>query len=306
MWLSLFKRRRRKNKGKCWEMPAEVRALARPWDRLGGTIPGLTEELEKEFRFGQSVITLDGKFRLGGNLKGGSSAMWIPSDRASFDAYSAWRRRDGIPKVKDRRAFNRLHKLLDAHGVALLNGSWSGEEQRSKNFSEKRGYIYAVTHDILSSLPASHLSRGSFTALQLGGWGPDGAKASAYDDGRVMMYDFALNGARRTYLGLFLHEMGHAQEAAFDEAVRGRLREAFRAIARKSAVLGVDFLVDAQARRLYQLRVFEEFAAETHLVYVSQGTVLREFIAALTGEVREAWENVYAVYRDDFEGVEYR
>ena len=55
--------------------------------------------------------------------------------------------------------------------------------------------------------------RPEFAALQIGGWGPDSAKASAYDRGAVLMYDFAIRGARRTFMGLFLHELGHAHEA---------------------------------------------------------------------------------------------
>lgn len=287
-------------------MPTEVRALGRPWDSLEGKVPGLTAELEKEFRFGQSVISLDGRFRLGGNLKGGSSAMWIPSDRGSYDAYTAWRDRDGIPRLKDRRAFRRLHRLLARHGIVLVNGSWSGAEQVEKNFSEKRGYIYAVTHDILLNLPEAHLSRESFRILQLGGWGPDGAKASAYEDGRVMMYDFALGGARRTYIGLFLHELGHAHEAALSGDAREGLRKAFRAIVRQGAVLGVEFLVDGHARRMYQMRVFEEFVAETYMIYVSQGGILRAFISDQESGARAAWDEAYAALRETFDGVEYR
>ncbi|MHC4601250.1 MAG: hypothetical protein ACYS47_19825 [Planctomycetota bacterium] len=287
-------------------MPPEVRELAKPWSNLDGSIRGLTAELEKEFRFGQSVISLDGKFRLGGNIKGGSSAMWIPADRESFEAYHAWRERDGIPRRKSRSAFKKLSRLLTSHGIALKNGSWSGAEQVSRNFSEKRGVIYAFALDVLKNLPPSHLQREAFRELQLGGWGPDGAKASAFEDGKVMMYDFALNGARRTFLGLLLHELGHVHEAALTDEEREALRDHYRTIARAGAVMGVEFLVDARARKLYQLRVFEEFAAETYMIYTSQGGVLRDYIEGLDGGLREAWRKTYILFRDTFEGVEYR
>jgi hypothetical protein len=287
-------------------MPPEVRDLGKPWTPLTGSIPDLSKELEKEFRFGQSVIAIDGKYRLGGNLKGGSSAMWIPADRRSFDAYSAWRVRDGLPKRKDRRAFKRLNALLKSHGIELLNGSWSGEEQWSRNFSEKRGAVYALTLGVLSNLPSSHLDGKAFRALQLGGWGPDGAKASAYENGKVMMYDFAVNSARRTYVGLLLHELGHAHESAFKETNREALRRAFHRISCAGAVLGVEFLMDGEARKMYQLRVFEEFMAETYMIYTSQGGGLRDFIAAQLPDVRASWLEAYRVMRDSFEGVEYR
>jgi hypothetical protein len=288
------------------EMPPAVRELEQPWESLTGRISGLTEEIEREFRFGQSVIALEGRYRMGGNLKGGSSAMWIPADRSAFFAYLEWRDRHGMPRVKDRRAFKRLHRMLGSRGVRLINGSWSGSEQESRNFSEKRGYLYGLTHDVLSLLPEAHLRRPQFRVLQIGGWGPDGAKASAYEDGTVMMYDFAVNGARRTYAGLLLHEMGHAQEAAFGAKALSGLESAFRAIGRAGAVLGLEYLLDARARKVYQLRALGEFLAETYLIYTSQGGRLREFVAGLGGEAREAWEAVYAAFRAAFEGVEYR
>ncbi len=306
MWIPFLKPKPSAGNGVRRQMPEEVRALSRAWAPLSGRIAGLTQALEKEFRFGQSVIALDGKYRLGGNLKGGSSAMWIPAEREAFEAYRAWRERDGMPRVKDRRAFKRLRRICSSHGVRLLNGSWSGEEQETRNFSEKRGTVYRLTRDVLSCLPATHLSRPQFEVLQLGGWGPDGAKASAYEDGKVMIYDFALNGARRTFLGLLLHELGHAQEAAFPDSVRGRLKEAYERIARAGAVMGVDFLVDAQARKLYQLRFFEEFAAETYMIYTSQGGELRAFMGRQTEKVARAWRRVYDEYKAAFGGVEYR
>ena len=64
---------------RCLEMPADVRALADPWHSRVGDIPGLTPDLEREFRFGQRVVLIDGRYRLGGTIKGGSSAMWVPA-----------------------------------------------------------------------------------------------------------------------------------------------------------------------------------------------------------------------------------
>jgi hypothetical protein len=289
-----------------YEMPPAVRELAVPWESLSGRITGLTEEIEREFRFGQSVISLEGRYRMGGNLKGGSSAMWIPAERSAFDAYLEWRETQGMPRVKDRRAFKRLKRFLAARGVKLVNGSWSGSEQETRNFSEKRGYLYGLTLEILSRLPDAHVRRDQFRQLQIGGWGPDGAKASAYDDGAVMMYDFAVNGARRTYAGLLLHELGHVQEAAFGSETLGALEEAYRVIARTGAVIGVEYLLDAHARKLYQLRAFGEFLAETYMIYASQGERLREFVAKLAPATRQAWETVYAAFRTAFEGMEYR
>jgi hypothetical protein len=306
MWFPFFRRKDPAAGGTMREMPPAVRELAEPWESLTGSIAGLTVEIEREFRFGQSVISLDGRYRMGGNLKGGSSAMWIPAERSAFYAYLEWRDRHGMPRVKDRRAFKRLNRFLSSRGVRLINGSWSGEEQESRNFSEKRGYLYALTLEILTRLPESHVRRPQFRVLQIGGWGPDGAKASAYENGSVMMYDFAVNGARRTYAGLLLHELGHAQEEAFGPEACARLEESYREIARSGQVIGVEFLLDAKARKLYQLRALGEFLAETYLVYTSQGGGLRRFVAGLDGAARKSWEAVYDTFRGAFEGVEYR
>jgi hypothetical protein len=141
--------------------------------------------------------------------------------------------------------------------------------------------------------------------LQLGGWGPDCAKASAYENGAVMMYDFALEGARRTYSGLLLHELGHAHQTRLAPDAERALAEAFDAIRRAGAVLGIEYLLDAETRRIYQLRFFEEFLAELYLIYASQGARLRELVAAQDGDARRGWTTAYAVLAESFGGVEY-
>lgn len=305
MLFSIFRRRKTAGGVAVREMPPFVMELREAWPPLAGKLPGLTADLEREFRFGQGVMALDGQYRLGGNLKGGSSAMWVPTDRAAFDAYAAWRGKDGIPRGKNRRAFRRLDGFLAKRGVTLVDGSFTGPGQRQSIPNDNRGPLYQITFDILSKLPQEHVGREEFRILQLGGWGPDGAKGSAYENGAVMMYDFAVNGARRTYAGLLLHELGHLQETAFGGDILSGLEADFEAIAVEGAVLGVEYLLDANSRRQYQLRVFEEFLAETYMIYASQGGRLRDFVSGLRGRVAAAWERTYGVFKAAFGGVEY-
>lgn len=286
-------------------MPDEVRDLARPWRTLVGVIPDLTHELEQEFRFGQQVIRFGGVYRLGGNIKGGSSSMWIPCTRREWDAYRAWQRIDGIEEKEDRAAYQALEAILASAGIELVNGNYSTGEQEEHRYSKERGYVYAMMAQILDRLPRSHLTREEFAVLQVGGWGPDYAKGSSYENGRVTLYNFAIGGARRSFLGLFLHELGHVHETAMPRAVFDDLGRRFPAIAQAKAVIGVEYLLDGETRRAYQSRFFREFLAETYMIYTSQGTRLREFIAQQTGAERAAWDAVYNAFRASFEGIEY-
>jgi hypothetical protein len=99
--------------------------------------------------------------------------------------------------------------------------------------------------------------------------------------------------------------MGHAHMTLFPQAALGGLARCFETIRRSDSVLGVEYLLDAETRRIYQLRFFEEFLAELYLIYASQGARLREHIAATDGPLRAAWREVYATFATSFQGTEY-
>ena len=287
-------------------MPDEVRALGHSWDSLVGNITGLTPELERDFRFGQTVFPFAGGFRLGGSLKGGSSTMWRPAAQSDQLAYSAWKEREGVPdNLEDLAAFEDLAELLAASQVELWNLGHQNAARRPAEYLPSRGWIYRMALDILKGLPEEHLKRPQFSALQLGGWGPASAKASAYENGRVFIYDFALGGARRTLIGLFLHEMGHVHEAALGPQRMRQLADLHSPIAEGGALLGLEFLLDAESRKVYQQFLVNEFIAESYVAYTAAAPLLRELIASTSGEVGAAWRGVYAIYRQSFGGVEY-
>src|SRR5262249_39492182 len=145
----------------------------------------------------------------------------------------------------------------------------------------------------LEALPEKHLARPQFKRLQLGGWGPDGAKASAYEKGSVLMYEFAIRGARRTFAGLLLHELGHAHEQGLAPLARVKLKNHTKIVSEADVFVGLEFLLEASTRRLHQKFVFEEFLAETSLIYTACGELLRRFVANQAGPVRTAWEEIY-------------
>ncbi len=288
-------------------MPPEVRQLEHGWESLVGKVPDLTRELERDFRFGRSVETFPGGYRLGGSIKGGSSSIWSPVSEREYNAYLGWAEHDGVPAKEDRAAFDALLELLRRHNIEFHNDGYQIIEcPPPDEYVASRGYLYRAVYEVLSALPPSHLARPEFCRLKLGGGGPDSAKCSAYDKGAVLMYDFAIKGARRTFLGLFLHELGHVIENTLNPSQRLDIMTAHGIIVEANALVGLDFLLDRESRKNYQQFVPNEFFAETHIVYTSQGTALRRFIEQQKEDVvRDAWQHTYRVFREVFDGLEY-
>lgn len=287
-------------------MPPEVRQLEHGWKSLVGKVPDLTQDLERDFRFGQSVVTFAGGYRLGGSIKGGSSSIWSPVSEREHNAYLGWAEHDGVPAEEDREAFDALLELLRRHNIEFHNDGYRTMECPADEYVASRGYLYRAVFEVLSALPPSHLARPEFCRLTLGGGGPDSAKCSAYEKGAVLMYDFAIKGARRTFLGLFLHELGHVIENTLNPSQRLDIAAAHGIIVQSNALIGLDFLLDRESRKSYQQFVPNEFVAETHIVYTSQGTALRRFIEHQKEDVvREAWQQTYRVFREAFDGLEY-
>jgi hypothetical protein len=288
-------------------LPEEARALGRPWASLVGEIAGLSPDLERDFRFGQTVFEFAGGYRLGGSVKGGSSTTWRPAPEQDFHAYRAWWAREGIPDgPEDLEGFEVLAEYLAANQIEFWNMSQRGALQLPAEYLPKRGWIYRTALEILRALPPDHVSRPAFSALQLGAWGPGSAKASAYEAGRVYIYDFALGGARRTMAGLFLHEMGHAHEAALSAAQMDELARLHAPIADAGALFGLEFLLDAESRKVYQQFLVSEFVAETYVAYSAAAPALREHIAGQRNpHTADAWQRTYDIYRETFGGWEY-
>ncbi|MHC4916025.1 MAG: hypothetical protein ACYTGB_11105, partial [Planctomycetota bacterium] len=108
--------------GRFLRLPEEARVLGGPWQTLVDDIPELTAELERDFRFGQTVFPFTGGYRVGGSVKGGSSTTWRPAAEADFRAYEAWKLREGIPSAaEDLEAFELLAGYLAANQVELWN-----------------------------------------------------------------------------------------------------------------------------------------------------------------------------------------
>lgn len=287
-------------------MPPAVRVLREPWPSLLGQVPELSQELERSFRAGQRVSRLQSGYVIGGSLKGGSSSMWVPTDEVAYEAYCSWRAREAFAPSDDRAGFERLLELLGRHGIALSSGSDEHRAEGAGAFDRRYGEVYGLIEAILAALPPAHLGRSELARLEIGGWGADGAKASAYRDGTIHLYDFALKGARRTCAGLLLHELGHVQEQAFEARQLLGLERAHQTLARDDAFVGLEFLTTPAQRRAYQRMAPCEFLAETYLAYAACGQSLRSRASPEgDGSVRRAWEGIYETYRQAFFGWEY-
>jgi len=281
-----------------FRLPDSARVLCNPWPDRSAEIPELTPELESDFRFGHQVFPFDSGYRIGGSIKGGSSTAWRPASAANLTAYRAWHRLEGIPEQEDPAARQALADLLQKFDISL------GETPEA-NQDLGRGWIYKTILEVLTALPPEHLQTQEFASLQVGGWGPSAAKASAYDEGRVHLYDFALGGAARTMIGLLLHEMGHAHKASMNSSELEALIRSHHVIAGSRTLFGLEFLLDADSRKVYQQFLPEEFIAETYLAYTAAGPVLRRHIAALAGREAAAWQRTYQVFKDSFGGRQY-
>ena len=222
-------------------MPDQVRALRNAWPSQVPVLKGLTWELEQEFRFGQRVTRTEQGFFMGGTMKGGSSSMWYPSTSDDYRAFRRWQDAEGIQEGRDDEAYENLMALVAQHDVEVVTCRKANSRRSKPDPEPYSGYgmIYREVYGILTALPEAHLSRPALQRIQFGGWGPDAAKASAYHEGTVMMYDFACRGAKRTFLGLFLHELGHAHEVAMSEALKDELAEHYQVLSEHDAFLGV-------------------------------------------------------------------
>ncbi|MBN1809824.1 MAG: hypothetical protein JW909_12210 [Planctomycetes bacterium] len=279
------------------QMPERVRALSKAWPRLTGVVAGLTEEMEDEFRFGHTVVRVGDGYRMGGSIKGGSSSIWVVVDEVAKAAYEEWKQKESVSKGEDAEAYSLLKRRLGESGIEVFSCP--------DEYEAGHGGVYREIYEIVTALPEKHLRKLSLEKIRIGGWGPDAAKASAYRNGTVYIYDFAVNGASRTLGGLFLHEMGHAFHASLTPEQAGLLVECHETIARERALIGVEFLLDPESRIVYQEFIPDEFAAESYLLYTACGGMLREFISRKKNRVAKAWWEAYRILAESFGGIGY-
>jgi hypothetical protein len=282
------------------------RELSEPWHSYVGKIEGLTPELERDFRNGTTIEEMNDQLaeRIGKYVKfdfrtgaGLTFDMHSKVPESEFKIYQAWATKESAPKDEDPNAKKDLVNFLSKYKIKL----WCEEGIKDSH--------YRITKEILSVLPEHHLKSRHFNMLEFGGVSATSATCSEYHDKSVRMFPYALEGPVRNFVGLLLHESGHAfyhsLEGCLSSEEMTKVDQAYRTIRRNSATLNVDYLKGPESRNdsLCQL---DEFIAENYMIYVTQGERLRQHIASIKDKkVQDAWVNVYRTIRKGFCGIEY-
>jgi hypothetical protein len=307
------------------KIPDILRELRKPW------LEGVPEDLQRHIRFNAEIASgldclpeeLQNHFHSKlDKLKeiehfladymsaGGGTILGHSVDKETFEALHGLAQQEYFPKEFDFNAYEELRKFLEAKGVELsLARHREVEKEKFPEIAEESipKEVFQLTKKILSLLPEHHLGHRHFKELRIGGWGNGAAKCSEYQDPVVHMFKFAVNGARRNYAGLLLHETGHSHLEFLNEAGLARgIFEGYIELPHETSFrpFAVDYLLGPESR-LDEAQGLTEFAAELYLLYVVRGTELRDAIPALPENQRKPWQKLYETFRRSFEGIEY-
>ena len=271
--------------------PDEVRQFRYPW------LEGVSEAVQELVRFQAQV------FRgnvLAEYMTGDAGTMKIGKQKPEImEEFNRVREQHCFKKVRDPQAEWRLQQLLGERGVAL----------RLRDRVPIPDIVLDLTHRIYQILPPEHFGGNHFTQLSMGFWGQRDVLGSEYMEGAVSMYPFSYQGPVRNFVGLLLHETGHAHEQLLrhkDQEAYGDLTQCFLDLG-KDGLLTVDFLTGPDNRAAHIWRHgANEFAAETYLMYVALGDSFMKGIKALEPKLRKPYEKVYEIFKKSFGGREYK
>ncbi|MCX7804158.1 MAG: hypothetical protein N3A38_03105 [Planctomycetota bacterium] len=282
------------------------------------------------------MVLKDATYEKWGTLSGGMTMLVESAGEADLVAYHGWRKIEGFEDIgveKTLDALENLRRFLDgvnseraSLGMPPLVLSGRGERYIHRTFEElqrpgtqlhprrqvfeQMGGIYRAVEQILDALPRPHMFNPHIREIMLGEGVSSSVRGSEYvpEQGQVVMFTLALGAARRTFVGLFLHELGHAMARRMleDDSEAGFFEERHGFLRATGAFLGVDFWIGREDRVFYQTDI-EEFLAETFMHYVAAGDCLRAHIASFgDGKIARCWTEVYEAFRDRyFSGIEY-
>lgn len=279
-------------------LPKELRGLQQPW--FGEGVP---QTFQDWLRFGSKPFMQGGKPYIMKYYSGGGGTMqWSRVDEVVYKGFEALTKREGFPDEFDPATERDLGELLADRGVSL---------KIDKDLSSIKKGIFDSTRDIYSMLPAHHFGHKHFTELELGNWGGGSAKCSEYADPKVHMFTFATEGPRRNYNCLLLHETGHAHFEYLKESEKrlsDGINECFQGLRQASRLFAADYLWGEGSRVSNYITTQnpDEFAAEFYLFYVTQGDRFKGFLSSLPIKERLLWEKTYRIFKESFNGVEYK
>lgn len=301
---------------------ATLRSFLGPNPSLKGRhqVPNLTEErveeLEEKFESGGRMVMVWEKPMLIELISGAMTAKgYWNINREDILFYRLWKNKFGFPEVSEAQTkenWDALQKKAEEMGIPIVN-----ENQSDENIVYY-GESFRVMRELLELLPVSMVKTPRLKGIRVLTEAQGDAKLSAFLGGEIYLYYGLFFGSRRNFIGLVLHELGHGSgdryragsdgDSSIPEAVRTKMREAYRMIRQNESLIGLDFAGGTEYRKEYQGLYFNEFMADLHVTYVAAGPVLRHHIESLPrgSELREAWEFVYGEFKNRiFSGKEY-
>ncbi len=275
-------------------IPPELKTLQYPW--FDESVP---ENIQEHVRLGHKIDNFLGNPIVTGWLTGGAGTVnWRKPSPQTLMGLIEQTQKQYFPEIPGEEGKPELEEFLNGLGV-LLNCH-----------NDISSPVFELSYKLLSILPPEHLGHPFFRELELGGWGNGDAKQSEHSGKKVHIFQSAIHGPIRNFCALLMHEVGHAYDNLIREdhplLRRELLKEYHSLIINHSPFLGVDYLWGEKARIENYKDAPTEFVAENYLIYVSQGERFQQFLETLSSPHKESWRRVYNLFKNGFNGIEYR
>jgi hypothetical protein len=260
---------------------------------------------------GAEIVELTPEGRVGWDL------LTLRADRLKFEeGFSS------ADLTRAKEAWEDLQSLAGNLGIYIRFGKnhyfdaihQSGGIKKTLN---TQGEQIILLKELLELLPRSLLKHGKLRAIRLNTQPVGEGEISSYENSNIYLFEKSFQGSRRDLVATTLHQLGKAtatrysilpQGSNIPRPIRLGMNEAHETIAQHDAFLSLDYGGGRLFREGVQFNSFSEFMAECHLLYVADGTRLRNHIQSFPPgtEIREAWDFVYQELRDRiFAGREY-
>jgi len=168
---------------------------------LFDNIPGLTRNILQRFRgSGAQVIPFDDRYMLYDD-NWGMTMAGAPVEKEVYDAFLAWRALEGFKQTTDEAVLNRKADEIKTF-LSRFNKGFDGNRATSLQLLD-------LTFELLKNTPDSVLNNPELKALRLYTGRIGAARGSQYEDNEVRMFASACNAAKKDYLYLLAHELGH-------------------------------------------------------------------------------------------------
>ncbi|MBI5066510.1 FHA domain-containing protein [Candidatus Woesearchaeota archaeon] len=296
------------------KVPASPLDHDNKWASLVGIIPGLTEELERDFKFGGMINEWGkGEYKHEKSTEGGGTMELTPASEEEYKTFQEWKKYNYLPELslsEAREELRKLKALLSKHEITLeFTENLEDFETNEKSVIHLSSKIKRI-RQLLELLPDSILDLGTLERITLGGYeGVGGAKGSAFNSQykELQILQFALSGPERNLDALVLHESGHALAVSLTQKERDELRQLREKIS-QSDFFTFDYGLGKEERAGRMSDSLNEFLAESFMHYTLQGEQLRKHIENLEKtkpSAGKAYSELYNFLKQKFDGKEY-